>query len=159
VLLVSNCYYADLFVKTNAASASTIEHAAVVANGMQNTSANFQTTYKADSQVLVPYVRQYFVAPGSNGNNSLYRWEDGVIRELVINVEDFDITYGEDNDDDGAVDLFTATPADMTLVTSVRASVTVRSQGNVDGAPLTRTYTSTTGIRNRIATSEADPDA
>lgn len=157
VLLVADCYFGDIFVKTNASTATTIAHSTATVNDLANTSTSFQNTYRGDAQVLVPFVRQYFVAPGSNGNNSLYRREDGVNQELVMNVVDFQVTYGQDSDDDGAADQFAGTFADMSLVVSARVSLTVRSIEEIEGAPLTRTYTSTASIRNRTTDSEAAP--
>ncbi len=159
VLLVSNCYYGDIFVKTNAASDTNIQHTTTAVSGLANASAAFQTTYKSDAQIFEPFVRQYFVAPGSNGNDSLYRRENGQNRELVTNVVNFQVTYGQDSDGDDAADNFAGTFADMSSVVSARIVLTVRSDNLIDGAPLTRTYTSTSSIRNRTVNSEADPDA
>lgn len=161
VLLVADCQRADIFVKTNPAGAGlVIEHAATAAGGFANTQPTFSKTYKYDAQILVPFVREYFVAQGSNGNNSLYRRDSGRVQELVTNVVDFQVIYGQDSNDNGAADIFAGTFADMSTVVSVRASLTVRSEqaiirepGDVDSRPIIRNYTSTNGIRNRVVAS------
>ncbi len=164
VLLVSDCNQGDIFVKTNPAGGTQIEHTAAPVGGFANLGNTLTETYKADAQILVPFVREYFVAEGSNGNNSLYRRDNGSVRELITNVTDFQVIYGQDSlpalNGDGAADLFADNFADMTRVVSARVSLTVRSDealirepGDVDSRPITRTYSSTTGIRNRVVQS------
>ncbi|GAA6167533.1 PilW family protein [Sessilibacter corallicola] len=161
VLLVSNCQQGDIFVKTNAVGGTQIQHiGGVTTGGFMNNGGTLSETYKADAQVLVPFVREYFVAEGLNGNNSLYRRDNGSVQELISNVTDFQVIYGQDSDDDGAADTFADNFADMTLVVSARVSLTVRSDeelirevGDADSRPITRTYSSTTSIRNRIVRS------
>ncbi len=164
VLLVSDCNQGDIFVKTNPAGGTQIEHTAAPVGGFSNLGNTFTEIYKADAQILVPFMREYFVAEGSNGNNSLYRRDNGSVRELITNVTDFQVIYGQDSmpalDGDGAADLFGDNFADMTRVVSARVSLTVRSDealirepGDAESRPITRTYSSTTGIRNRIVQS------
>lgn len=157
VLIVSNCRFGDIFVKTNASTETSIEHAATLVGDVGNSSAEFQTVYREEAQVLMPFVREYFIADNSRGTNSLYRRDNGELQELVPNVEDFQVSYGADTDSpaDGSADIFATSFADMSTVVSARVSLTVRSTGEVDGDPVTRTYTSTSSIRNRLVLSEA----
>ena len=158
VLLVSNCQFGDIFVKTNAASESNIKHDTTAVGGLANSSALFQTTYREEAQVLMPFVRQYFISDNGRGSNSLYRIDNGVRQELVPNVQDFQVVYGSDtsNPADGAADEFATAPADWSQVVSARVSITVRSQNELNGNPVTRTYSSTSSIRNRLILSEAN---
>jgi len=156
VLLVSNCYFGDIFVKTNAATDANIQHTTSAVDGLANSSANFQTTYGNEAQVLQPFVRDYFIADNGRGSNSLYRRDSGEVQELVPNVVDFKITYGSDDaDDDGAADVYAMTPADMATVVSARVELTVRSSTELHGNPVERTYTGTSNVRNRVILSEA----
>lgn len=157
VLLVSNCRFGDIFVKTNAATDTTIEHTTTPVNGVSNTSALFQTTYREEAQVLAPFVREYFLSANSRGGNSLYRLDNGEFQELVPNVENFRVVYGYDTDNpaDGAADSFDDNPPDMAQVVSARIELTVRSNNAINGDAVTRTYTGTSSIRNRLVLSEA----
>lgn len=156
VLLVSSCQAGDIFVKTNDAADATIQHTtAPVDGGLRNSTNLFQAIYREESQVLMPFVREYFVADNDRGSTSLYRRDNAITRELVPNVIDFQVVYGTDNTDDGSADLFTSDPADFNLVVSARVELTVRSAGEIDGNPVTRSYSSTSSIRNRLITSEA----
>ncbi len=163
VLMVSSCNTAEIFVKTNAGVDATIEHAAATTvGGLSNNSASFEEVYKSDSQILTPFVRQYFVAQGSNGNNSLFRRDNGVNQEVIFNVGDFQISYGRDGDGDLVADNFSSsfTAAEMAGVVTVQVELTVQSDELVnDNDPLERTYRSTTNIRNRVVRSETNPDA
>ncbi|BFM08991.1 PilW family protein [Halioxenophilus aromaticivorans] len=157
ILLVSNCQFGDIFVKTNADTATTIEHTTSPVGSLSNSSAIFQTTYREEAQVLRPFVREYFLATNTRNGTSLYRRDNGDVQELVPNVESFEIMYGSDTSDpaDGAADVFSASPTDMSQVVSARVSLTVRSNSELNGQPLTRTYSGTSSIRNRLVLSEA----
>ncbi len=157
ILLVSNCQMGSIFVKTNPGTDSNIQHTTTPVNGLANTNALFQTTYREEAQVLVPFVRQYFLSDNGRGSNSLYRMDNNTIQELVPNVVDFQIVYGSDTSSPaaGAADEFSSSPADMSLVVSARVNITVRSQNDLSGTPVQRTYTTTSSIRNRLILSEA----
>ncbi len=154
VLLVSNCSSGETFIKTGGSGAS-VEHNNTYtdADGVSNSSGQFQELYGLDATVMRPVRYTYFVAPGQSGSNALFRREDDRIMELISNVEDFQIEFGVDTDDNLAIENFVqpAAVADPQQVLAVRATITVRSDGLVNGNPLNRTFTSTTNIRNRTA--------
>ena len=95
----------------------------------------------------------YFLAEGQSGSNALFRRENDRVVELITNVEDFQVEFGIDTDDNLVIENFVAPTAvtDPQQILAVRTTITVQSDGLVDGNPLNRTYTSTTNIRNRTA--------
>ncbi|MCK7576250.1 MAG: PilW family protein [Chromatiales bacterium] len=112
----------------------------------------------------------YYVALNGNGRNALYRSTDeanGV--ELLDGIQDMQITYGEDADNDQQVDAYRTADAvtDWADVLSVRVSLLVESQDtNVMDLPQTLTFngatvdtsdrrlrqvfTTTVAVRNRL---------
>ena len=81
---------------------------------------------------------------GVNGN-SLFLNDTGTVMELVTNITDFQIRYGEDTNGDGAINIYrTANDvADFAEVKSVEITLTVAS-GDVE-----KTYKAIGNIRNR----------
>ncbi|BFM08987.1 PilW family protein [Halioxenophilus aromaticivorans] len=158
VLLVSNCSQGEIFIKTGGAN-QTIERDNSTAftdknsNSISNSSDQFQALYGLDATVMKPVVFTYFVAQGQNQNNALFRRENDQSFELIANVEDFQVEFGIDNDDDLAVEQFVAPAAvaDPQQIIAVRTTITVASEELVQGNQLNRTYTATTNIRNRTA--------
>ncbi|WP_317933001.1 PilW family protein [Halioxenophilus sp. WMMB6] len=152
VLMVTNCFNGDIFIKTNG-SGTNIEHTADTISGLGNSTANLSSLYGKDASILEPFVYTYFLADGSNGNPALYRREDGTNYELIPDVIDFQVRFGVLLDNKQQF-LEPASVADPAAIMAVRTSVTVRSTELVDGKPITRTYTSTSNIRNRTVESE-----
>jgi type IV pilus assembly protein PilW len=149
VLLISDCNNADLFANThtNTASGNIIHNT----GGSLNAFKNMSQTYTADAQILSPFVKTYFIGEPVAGVWSLYREQNGDINELVRDVEDLQIVYGEDTNGDGSVDTFQDADGvgDMSDVISVRVTLEVNSKNSVPGNPITRTYSMTANIRNR----------
>ena len=155
-VLVASCEAGDIFIKTGGAGA-VIEHAAATGSGLQNNIAAFSTEYGQDASVYEPVVFTYFLAPGQNGANALFRIENGQAFELVTNVESFDITFGIDSGS-GSADVFinptvlgSLDASAMASVVSVRVEVAIVSSELIDGQPLRRVYSATTNIRNRTS--------
>lgn len=163
-MLVSDCTKADLSQRSNVNN----EINAVVANvgvgtpgnasvpGVQYNPGDGATIYELQAVT-------YSLATGSGGTEpSLFRSINGATAvELVEGVEDMQILYGEDTDNDRAADRYLAAGAaglDMTRVVSIRVTLTLRSaENNVNSNlnngdyRLRRTFTTTTTIRNRVS--------
>jgi len=147
LLLVTDCITADVFRATAVTVAGGFAN---IAHGVaSNTSDRFTKAYGAGAQVFLLQERSYYVAPGPGGEPALWHRTDTSAPEMLVEgVEDLQLLFGEDTDDDGGVDRYVAADAaglDMTRVVSIRASVLVRS--TVDGlteAPLPYTYNGAT---------------
>jgi len=143
LLLISDSEHADLFINTSSTE-GTISH-----------SSDFSDAYGLTAQLLVPYIKTYFIGASSVGTDmySLYRSEDGgsSADEIVRGINDLQFVYGEDTTGDGYVDTFSnaSDVADMDNVLSIRMELTAESGNGVSGTSLQRTYTVTANIRNR----------
>ena len=163
VLFISDCEYADIFAANNVSQGGgfiTIAHSNSVNVG------NFlSTTYNTDAEVMRMINVAYYLAPGESGEPSLFRYSmgnNGVFgqQELVEGVEDMQITYGEDTDNDRNANVYVTADgvADWTQVVSVRIDLTVRStEDNVASDVsaegdyrLRRDFATTITIRNRV---------
>lgn len=155
IVLVSDCSGGDIFQITgaNPSAAGVVAHAVVA--GAPGNVAQFARTYQGDASIY--YMRQfvYTIAPGSDGINALFRSVNGVNQEIVDDVTDLQILYGEDMDGDRSVDRYvTATGvANFANVYSVKMQVTVQtSEANTSVTAATRArqnFMSTVAIRNR----------
>lgn len=174
-VLVANCKFADLFQAT-AVTGLTVEHA-----DTSNTSPDLSRIYQNDAMVMRLVSGTYFINDsgrtdaGGNTINSLFETTLGGTRELAEGIDDMQISYGVDNDTDGAVDVYQTAavvgppggPAsNWGNVVSARISLLVSTNGNVSTQvePYTdlqgvlqtpsdrrirHTITSTVSIRNR----------
>jgi len=131
--------------------------------------ASSSYTYKPGSIVMRLSSSAYFIgnspAPNPNGTRSLYSRDlegtssgTGAVRELLVGVQDMQITYGLDTDGDGDVDSRGNTATTISAanawgqVISVQVSLTVRStRTNISttGGALNQTFTETVVARNR----------
>lgn len=170
VLMITDCsLQADVFEVSNAnPDSGTVDHNTGVANPIGNATKDFSHTYGPDASILKPTSVQYFLATGQNGSrSSLFRSTDGATAiELVPNVEDMQILYGEDRDADGFVERYSEADAAgilMDKVKTVRMQLLIAGAEDLDfsgaltfnGAAVTadgrlrRVYSSTVAIRNR----------
>lgn len=152
IILISDCKEADLFSNTqqNTPTNGNIGHnTGALADGIPNATKNLSHTYDGSAQILSPFTKIYFVGINTSGTHSLYRSDNGVANELVRGVNDLQFMYGEDTNDNGSANSFTATAVDMDKVISIKASITAESGDSSSGTPLERTYQITANIRNR----------
>lgn len=149
ILMISDCGGGDVFKNTsgNTETSGTLGHN----KGGGNHTKDLSRTYNASAQIMIPVKRIYFIGQNPDAGWSLYWSDNGVVEELVRNVDDLQFIYGEDTNGDGAADKFgVATAVNMDNVISVRATFNVFSSDQVfDGQPLNRAYTLTANIRNR----------
>lgn len=146
------------------------------ASGSGNDSSTIGNEYSAIAQVFKGNTVQYYVGVGADGSTpGLYRssLEGGVMtsRELIPGIEDMQLSFGEDTDDDSVIDAYRAAGSvvDWDAVTSVRLNLVFRSQDDnivdstqnyvLEGATVTpnpadrrlrRVFSSTIAIRNRL---------
>lgn len=156
VIMVTNCQGGELFSVTNIAKGSggdsgkrTITHNQGKINipgAIDNASKTFSNSYGAESSILVPYVKRYFIADGLNNDSSLFVNDTGQEFELVPGVTDFQVLYGEDTDNDGAVNVYREADdpsLDMDNVKNIRFFLTL-----ADGSH-TESIDTVANIRNR----------
>ena len=173
-LLISDCSAADVFIATSASSGSgkqTIAHA-----NNQNASPKLSKVYGPDAEIFVLRSYSYFVRTGSSGRPALWRLDntkavvDGVNPvELLEDIENIQILYGEDTDADGVPNYYVPSNsiANTANVISIRVNVLVASAADrLTSEPraytfndttttptdrrLRRVFTATLAVRNRL---------
>ncbi len=98
----------------------------------------------------------YSVQAGVDGGPSLFRSIDGgTAQELVEDIDNLQILYGEDTDNDDVPNYYVAynSITDPEQIVSVRLTVTARTPEvslAAGGGRLTRDFTSTIVLRNRV---------
>lgn len=176
IVVVSDCTGGDIFQITsgNPSHSGTLVHntGSAVSPGNYNPNACtggnahcLSRVYKGDARIYRVQSVAYSIGTGTGGQPALFRND----QELVEGVEDMQVLYGEDTDEDGAANYYV--PADqvvsMDTVVSLRVSLLVRSlDDNItlepqtytfNGATVTagdrrmrRTVTLTVSLRNRL---------
>ncbi|MFV3306619.1 PilW family protein [Pseudomonas sp. NY15181] len=143
LLVLSDPIGCDLFRNNSAASNS-----AVSVNG-----ASFGHIYPSTSDILKFESTLYFVNNNSAGSPSLYRirYNSGASAEEVAEgIQDLQIKYAVGNVN-GAVSgdyVDASSISDWSTVVSAQITLTAVSTDNAN--PMTRTFTSTIGLRNRL---------
>jgi type IV pilus assembly protein PilW len=166
-ILATDCENADLLEVTNAndTTETVVGNTGAVTEGPGNgTSPGFEYSSAGGARLYKFEGTTYFLATGTSGEPSLFRTiNDGTPVELVESVENMQIEYGEDTDDDGAANRYLAAGAGglvLSQAVSIRITLTVRSvednvsinqDANTGDYRLRRTFTSTTTIRNRVS--------
>ncbi len=167
--IVSDCAQSAAFVVTGTAGG--LQHAA----GALNASDNLERAFGIDASVVPMQTITYYVGRSSiaplGTEQSLWRRVDTTLasEEVAEGVEDFQLLYGIDTNDDRSADTFDTadTIADWNQVIAVRASLLMRSKspnaarnpqpfdfnGQVDVVPadqrLRRSFNVTVLLRNR----------
>jgi len=173
ILFVSDCKTADIFITTGVSSNPASPYITLTHAIPQNLT-NDINPYGEDAEVFKLINATYYIGLNSANQPALFRQSLGnadsiITEELVEGVEDMQILYGEDTDDDGTpnyyVDLDDVPPpaVDWNRVVSIRIELGVRSiednlaakskplpnQPNVSDRRLRRTFTTSIAIRNR----------
>jgi len=178
IVMVSDCSNGDVFQITNADpnTSGVLVHNTGAGNPGNYNSTNpgcpganahcLSKVYGSDARVLVTREISYDIGMGSEGQPALFR--NGA--EFLDGIENLQILYGEDLDDNGIADYFVPANAvvDQDRVISIRVAIVTRSYDDnlTDGiaqnynvlgtnmvAPdrrLRQVYTSTIAVRNRI---------
>jgi len=97
----------------------------------------------------------YSIQTGTNGNPALFRSINGADQELVEGIENLQILFGQDTDNDQVPNYYVdaATITDMEQAVSVRFTLVARTlETNIasGGGRITRDFTSTVTLRNRL---------
>lgn len=137
---------------------------------IDNATKDLQRQYGADSRILKPYERTYFLAEGPDGPSLYLAPTNSTAQELVPGIEDMQILYGVDTNDDGVVNRWAhagaLTAAQMELAIAIKLQLVVASDSNVraDDMPVTdidgetttytdgklrKIYLTTAKVRNR----------
>jgi type IV pilus assembly protein PilW len=192
--MVADCLNAHIFRVSNvvdnlAANTQTISHAA---GANFNTTANFcnedssaaicstgeEKAYSYDSEILQFQAFTYFIRNGAGGSPALWRYNHNLSVsarnpvELIEGVENMQIMYGIDTNDDDVIDVYenaqtVENNSQWDQVISARISllartlednITIEDQAIVfngqnipgDDGRLRRIFTSTIGVRNRV---------
>lgn len=154
IVAVSNCAWGDIFQITGGTGGQ-LQHLATGSPG--NTTASLTSAYAADASVYALRQITYTVATGANGQRALFRSVNGVNQELVSDVTDFQILYGEDTNGDRSVDRYVAANTaglNFGNVYGVRVTLTLQS-GDTNtaltaGNRVSRTFSTTVSVRNRV---------
>jgi type IV pilus assembly protein PilW len=181
IVMISNCRGADIFQVTNTTESAGANQMALVHNTGTGTPGNYNPancqggnahclsqTYGSDAGLFEMQTVTYSIAPGASGEPALWRSENGTNVELVEGIEQMQVLYGLDTDDDKFPNQYvisTAVP-DMFDVISVRVMLLVRSEtdfiaetnqgysfngNNITAADrrLRQVFTTTIALRNR----------
>ena len=169
-LLITDCQTADLF---RASSVSATTGKITIAHASNTNTTNFLSrAYSEGSTVLRFLQNAYFIGKSPSGAPSLYSVDiTGNVQELIENVEDMQIVYGEDESEDGVVDKFTTADNidQWNSAISVQVMLLIRSGDHITSTPqvvefngsqlnngpgsdyrLRSVFTSTISARNRI---------
>ncbi len=145
IVIVSDCTSADMFQitgPTDPDTTGTLNHnIGAVSQGPGNATQNLSKTYADDAEILKLETLVYYIGRQNNDPNNppaLFRkrLQQGVLvaEELVDSVESMQVSYGEDTDNDGAVDLYSKadTVIDWPNAAALRVGLLVRTPSNVD---------------------------
>jgi type IV pilus assembly protein PilW len=182
IVMISNCRGADIFQITNTTTSPMSNAMAVVHNTGAGAPGNynpdnckggnahcFSQSYGADAAIFRLQTVTYTIAPGASGEPALWRSQNGVDQELIEGVEQLQVEYGLDTDDDDFPNRFVTidnVPNTFDIV-SVRIMLLVRSvdefvaEGNqaydFNGATvqagdrrLRQEFSTTIALRNRV---------
>lgn len=183
IVLLTNCKGADIFQVTNVTSGGGAAQQSIVHNSGTGSPGNssgagpcaganpncLSQTYGGDSALLKLQSARYYIAPGASGQPALWRDINGNPQELVEGVEQLQVLYGIDGDEDGVPEQYvsSAAVADWRTVDTVRLMLLLVSPETVSlDAPQTYRYngatitsadnrlrqaiTTTIALRNRI---------
>jgi len=123
-------------------------------NGSDTITTLYQSNECGDAVATV--TNAYSVQAGSSGEPSLFRSTDGgAAVELVEGIENLQVLYGEDTDEDDVPNYYVdvGSLADASQVVSVRVILTARTADLLRTAGnnrISRNFTSTVVLRNRV---------
>jgi type IV pilus assembly protein PilW len=132
-LMVSDCTAADVFRATSVSSSGSTQ--TIAHSNFNNTSINLSKTYQSDAEIFIFTSRSYYIANGAGGQPALWRLDNNTATgsdnpvELVEGVENMQILYGEDTDNDRVPNrYFTVNSVgNLANVVAVRLSLLIRA--------------------------------
>lgn len=170
VILVNDCYHADIVQITNddAGSTGRLEHLQTVGNTASNISGVLSHAYQIGAHVFPVRQISYRIEVDETGESWLVREENGTAERMAAGIEDMQIIYGEDINANHSADRYSVADSitNVSAVVSVRLELLLRSDSAVTIASRTtlkfngetrtfndgrlrKTFTSTVSIRNR----------
>lgn len=157
IVLVSNCEVGNIFqISALGGGGSTVTLTAGGSNP-GNAVGAFTAAFRGDATLYPMRNVVYSIATGANGVNALWRSVNGTNQELVSDVTDMQILYGEDTNGDRSVERYVPANAaglNFDNVFSVRIQLTIRTgEDNTSvtaGNALSRVFSTTVSIRNRV---------
>jgi type IV pilus assembly protein PilW len=113
-LVVTDCERAAVFTLTPGGNATTLAHAANVNGGLDTSDHRINPPFRAASRAFVARFGSsptgYFIGNNRAGRPSLYRFSSSGAgaraEEVAENIEDLELLYGVDANDDGTVDSY-----------------------------------------------------
>lgn len=136
ILLVGDCEEASLFQVsgiTAGTDSDTLAHNTEPKQIPGNARKDFVKTYDKNARVYSFSTRTYSIREGEGGEPSLFRSINaGDTNELIEGVEDMQILYGEDTNDDGTPNYYVSANrvSNWNQVVSVQISLLMRSENN-----------------------------
>jgi type IV pilus assembly protein PilW len=171
IVLVTRCGANDLLIEAEADILRVTTSTSITGNtqtDLRFAGAKSQQ-FENDASVIQLQTVTYSVANGASGQPSLFRTEFGTALELVEGIDDMQILYGVDNDNDQSANQYLSSNnvTDFEDVVSIRVMLLVRSIDDfVAEAPqaysfngalttpgdrrLRQVFTTTIALRNRI---------
>jgi type IV pilus assembly protein PilW len=185
IVMVSNCRGADVFQVTNVTVSGNASKMSVIHNTGNGSPGNYNPdncqggnahclsqSYGADAALFRLQAVTYSIALGASGEPALWRSENGVNLELIEGVEELQMLYGLDTDDDDFPNQFVTIDnvADTFAIVAVRIMLKVRSiedqvvennqvytfNGNTVTAAdrrLRQEFSTSVALRNRVGSS------
>jgi len=152
LVMIYDCEKGSVFRITNiqigvpTATESTISHGIASVDATRNSDPRLTTidTYQTDAAVSAIETNVFFIAPGAglnkSGNAPLSLWRKSGLNapvELVEGVENLQVLFGVDVDEDGTPNRYTQAPiADWTTVRTVRVTIVANSIDPVGGTSM-----------------------
>ena len=146
IVMISNCRGGDIFQVTNkTAGGGAGQHTVVHNTGNSYDPGNYNPdsctggnahclsqTYGSDSSMFELQTVTYSIAVSASGEPALWRSDNGVNVELIEGIEQMQVLYGIDTDNDGFANQYVVSTAvaDMLTVISVRLMLLVRSDSD-----------------------------
>ena len=156
IVLVSDCTGGDIFQVTgaNPSAAGVVDHA--VGAGSPGNTSQLSKAYQGDASIYYVHQIIYTIKAGSDGQPALWRSVNGTDQEIVDDVSDLQILYGEDMNNDRSVDRYVDgnNVSNFGNVYSIQLQLTVQTAAastSVNaGSRITRNFSTTVAIRNRV---------
>ncbi len=156
ILMVTDCNQASIFQVTNqqlAGGKINIVHSNAGGFVPGNNGTQLVYSYGADAQVARLQTNIYYIGTGASGAPALFRQSlisNGalVAQELAEDVENLQVLYGEDTNNDGIANRYVTANnvGAMANVASVRVSLLVRSTDNIATTPQSYSYNGATTV-------------
>lgn len=135
VLMITDCSSTDVFRATTVSNGGTVT---IAHSNSNNSGNNLSKAYGPDAEVLAFHDVTFFIGINAAGNPALYRFDADIAgaaaEEIAENVENMQLQYGLDTNNNGTVDSYATTVAAGARVVSIRVALVFTGTGDVTGA-------------------------